>query len=52
MKPRKKAYSVEALANLTAETKITMRKHLNADAMFEAIRQDFEKVADHRASNS
>lgn len=52
MKSRKNAYSVEALANLTAETKITMRKHLNADAMFEAIRQDFERVADHRASNS
>jgi hypothetical protein len=52
MRSRKKAYSVEALANLSDETKITMRKHLNADAMFVAIRQDFEKVADHRASNS
>jgi hypothetical protein len=52
MKSRKKVYSIEALANLAAETKITMRKHLNADAMFKAIRQDFEKVADHRANNS
>jgi hypothetical protein len=48
----KKVYSIEALANLAAETKITMRKHLNADAMFDAIRQDFAKVADHRANNS
>jgi len=52
MKSRKKVYTIEALANLAAETKITMRKHLNADAMFAAIRQDFAKVADHRANNS
>lgn len=52
MNPRKKVYSIEALANLAAETKITMRKHLNADAMFDEIRQDFAKVADCRANNS
>lgn len=51
MKSRKKVYPVEALADLIANTKITMRKHLNADAMFDAIRQDFAKVADHRANN-
>jgi hypothetical protein len=51
MKSRKKVYPVEALADLIADTKITMRKHLNADAMFEAIRQDFTKIVDHRANN-
>ena len=51
MKSRKKVYPVEALADLTADTKITMRKHLNADAMFDAIRHDFTKVTDHRANN-
>ena len=51
MKSRKKIYPVEALADLTADTKITMRKHLNADAMFDAIRHDFTKVTDHRANN-
>lgn len=52
MKSRKKVFSIQALANLTADNKITMRKHLNADAMFNAIRQDFAKVVDHRANNS
>lgn len=52
MKSRKKFYHIKALANLAAETKITMRKHLNADAMFGAVRQDFAKVEDHRANNS
>ena len=28
-----------------------MRKNLNADAMFAAIRKDFAKIADHRANN-
>ena len=51
MKSRKKVYPVEALADLAADTKITMRKHLNADAMFDAIRHDFTKVVDHRANN-
>ncbi|MCP3952082.1 MAG: hypothetical protein GY697_07680 [Desulfobacterales bacterium] len=51
MKSRKKVYPVEALADLIADTKITMRKHLNADAMFDAIRQDFTKIVDHRANN-
>lgn len=52
MKSRKKFYAIEALANLVTETKITMRKHLNADAMLGAIRQDFAKVVDCRANNS
>jgi len=32
-------------------TTLKMRAHLNADAMIAAIRKDFAKVADHRASN-
>jgi hypothetical protein len=52
MKLRKKVYSIEALTNLAAETKTTVRKHLNADAMLGAIRQDFAKVTDCRANNS
>ena len=28
-----------------------MRKNLNVDAMFAAIRKDFAKIADHRANN-
>ena len=31
---------------------IKMRVHLNADAMFAAIRKDFALVPDHRAGNS
>lgn len=52
MKQKKHTYSVKAIQNLIADTKIKMRKNLNADAMFSAIRQDFEKIPDHRANNS
>ena len=31
---------------------LKMRAHLNADALFAIIRNDFAKVADHRASNA
>ncbi len=51
MKSRKHVYSVKALNDLITYTKITMRKDLNADAMFKAIRKDFNKIADHRANN-
>lgn len=51
MKSRKKHYPVTALAGLVGDVKITMRKNLNADAMFAAIRKDFGQIADHRASN-
>jgi hypothetical protein len=51
MKSRKKHYPVTALAGLAGDVKITMRKNLNADAMFGAIRKDFDKIADHRATN-
>jgi hypothetical protein len=52
MKVKKKIYTVKAIQDLVTNTKIKMRKHLNADAMFKAIRQDFSKAPDHRASNS
>ena len=32
--------------------KLKMRAHLNADALFMALRKDFAKVHDHRASNT
>ena len=32
--------------------KIKMRAHLNADALFATIREDFAKVPDHRAANA
>ena len=32
--------------------KITMRAQLNADNIFSIIRQDFQKIQDHRAANS
>lgn len=51
MKSRKKHYPISVLAGLAGDVKITMRKNLNADAMFGAIRKDFAKIADHRATN-
>lgn len=51
MKTKKKVYTAEALTELAFNTKITMRKHLNADALFDTIRQDFAKINDHRANN-
>lgn len=47
----RKSYHVQALENLAADVKISVRKHLNADAMFAAIRRDFAQIPDHRASN-
>jgi hypothetical protein len=52
MNHSRQVYSVQAIQNLIAETKIKMRKQLNADSMFAAIRQDFNKITDHRANNS
>ncbi len=31
--------------------RIKMRNHLNADAPYSRIREDFDKVFDHRAAN-
>ena len=52
MKSRKQICSVKAVQDLVANTKIKMRRNLNADAMFKAIQQDFRKVAGYRADNS
>jgi hypothetical protein len=46
-----KIYKAEAIAPPT-RTKRTVRKHLNADALLKAIKQDFCKIPDHRAGNS
>jgi hypothetical protein len=52
MKSQKQVYSVKAIQNLIANTKIKMRKQLNADSMIGAIRRDLHKITDHRANNS
>lgn len=51
MKSPRKSYPAQALEDLAADAGVTMRKHLNADAMFAAIRRDFAQVADPRANN-
>lgn len=51
MKKQKQVYSVKAIQNLIAETKVKMRKQLNADSMFAKIRLDLHKIPDHRANN-
>ena len=51
MKSQKKHYTVTALTGLAGDIKLTMRKHLNADAMFAVIWKDFTKIADHRVNN-
>lgn len=37
---------------ILAKSKRTVRKHLNADSLLQLIREDFEKVSDHRADNT
>ena len=34
-----------------SKTKVKLRKHLNADALFSLVRSDFEKITDHRSNN-
>ena len=34
-----------------SKTKVKLRKHLNADALFNLVRSDFEKITDHRPNN-
>ena len=34
-----------------SKTKVKLRKHLNADALFSLVRSDFEKITDHRPNN-
>jgi len=51
MKP-KKVYRAEANRQLAAQPKRNVRKHLNADALIKLMREDFQKIPDHRAGNS
>lgn len=51
MKPRK-IYRIEAVRKLAAKSKRTVRKHLNADALIQLMREDFQKIPDHRAGNA
>lgn len=51
MKPRK-IYRAVAVSKLTAKPKRTVRKHLNADALIQLMREDFRKIPDHRAGNA
>ena len=37
---------------INRKEKIKLRKHLNADALFAAVRSGFEKIEDHRNSNA
>jgi len=34
-----------------SKTKVNLRKHLSADALFSLVRSDFEKITDHRSNN-
>ena len=34
-----------------SKTKVKLRKHLSADALFSRVRSDFEKITDHRSNN-
>lgn len=52
MKAQKHVYSVNAIQNLVVDTKIKMRKQLNADSMFSRVRRDLHNITDHRANNS
>lgn len=47
-----KIYKLEAILQLAAQPKRVVRKHLNADALIKLMRQDFQKIPDHRAGNS
>ena len=47
----KKIYCIETVKQL-AKPKRTVRKHLNADALLELVRKDFQQIPDHRASNA
>ena len=47
-----KLYSINAVNLPPAAPKRTVRKHLNADTLFERVREDFQKVPDTRADNA
>jgi hypothetical protein len=47
-----KVYNAKAIRELAPKPGRTVRKHLNADALIELMREDFQKIPDHRASNA
>ena len=51
MEPRKN-YRIEAIRQLAAKPKRTVRKHLNADTLIQLMREDFRKIPDHRGGNA
>ncbi len=51
MKSRK-IYQIKTLKQPIAKPKRTVRKHLNADTLIKNMRNDFQAIPDHRASNS
>ena len=48
----KKSYRLKSKRQTTTNSERTVRKKLNADAMFKIIREDFQKIPDQRAANS
>jgi len=48
----KKSYRLKSKRQTTTNSERTVRKKLNADAMFKIIRADFQKIPDQRAANS
>lgn len=46
-----KIYSSALAIRLTTPSKRKVRKHLNADSLFAAIRQDFQKIPERRGAN-
>lgn len=49
--PVRKFYHAEVVRTL-ARPQRAVRKHLNADALFWAVKKDFQKIPDHRADNA
>jgi len=48
--PKRKGKQLKKSGSLPS--KIKLRKHLNADALFSTIRQEFDKISDFRSSSS
>lgn len=49
---KRKIYRIEAARQKAARPKRTVRKHLNADALIQLMREDFQQIPDHRAGNA
>ena len=48
----RKAYNAKAIRELAPKSGRAVRKHLNADALIALMREDFQKIPDHRAGNA